>query len=93
MDGKARAVIGVVAVVVIVAAVFLIAGSGNAGEEEGACCLTNPAYHGVCRIVPAGGETCEGILEYLNTPNSSGKAYCGNTQIRGGWRLVECPDE
>jgi hypothetical protein len=27
----------------------------------------------------------------LNTPNSSGKSYCGGTSIRGGWEAASCP--
>ena len=85
-----RFVIGLAIAAVLVAGVVFVA-RGDAGEAPEACCFTNPAYTGVCRVVPAQGETCESILEYLNTPNSTGKDYCGNTHIRGGWKLVDCP--
>ena len=63
-------------------------GAGNGTQE--ACCFTNRAYAGVCQVSPTEGETCESILEYLNSPMSSGKGYCNNTEIRGGWRLIDC---
>ena len=83
--------VGLAIVTAVVVWAFL-AVAGDAGQDDGACCLTNPAYAGVCRVVPSGDETCESILEYLNTPNSTGKGYCEHTTIRGGWRLVDCPD-
>jgi hypothetical protein len=54
------------------------------------CCFTNPAYAGTCEVEPAKEETCSSILGYLNNPMSQGKAYCGNTTIRGGWQSVVC---
>jgi hypothetical protein len=54
------------------------------------CCFTNPRYSGVCKVTPGEGETCGDILAYLNNQSSSGKAYCGNTPVRGGWAQVEC---
>jgi hypothetical protein len=54
------------------------------------CCLTNPQYSGVCSVEPAADETCGEVLEYLNSPQSQGKSYCGNTSIRGGWTLAKC---
>jgi hypothetical protein len=54
------------------------------------CCFTNPAYTGVCQVTPQEGETCGSILSYLNTPNSVGKTYCGETNIRGGWQQSSC---
>ena len=54
------------------------------------CCFTNPRYSGVCEVTPGEGETCSSILGYLNNPNSSGKAYCGGTAVRGGWSQVAC---
>jgi hypothetical protein len=53
------------------------------------CCFTNPQYSGVCIVEPAD-ETCGEVLEYLNSPQSQGKSYCGNTSIRGGWTLTKC---
>jgi hypothetical protein len=61
-------------------------GDGN-GEV---CCFNNPAYSGTCRVEPAGDETCESILLYLNNPMSQGKSYCGGTKVRQGWQQVRC---
>jgi hypothetical protein len=63
---------------------------GSAEEEKRSCCFTNPEYSGVCQVDPAEGETCGSILAYLNKAMSTGKSYCSNTDIRGGWRLVKC---
>jgi hypothetical protein len=60
--------------------------------ESEACCFTNPAYSGVCKVVPAEGETCESILAYLNNPMAQGKDYCGGTLVRQGWAQVDCED-
>ena len=54
------------------------------------CCFTNPGYAGTCAVEPAKDETCAQILAYLNNPTSSGKSYCGNTSLRGGWASVSC---
>ena len=54
------------------------------------CCFTNPGYSGVCEIQPAKDETCATILAYLNNPMAQGKNYCGNTQVRSGWKSVAC---
>ena len=54
------------------------------------CCFVHPNYSGVCVVQPAEGETCSSILAYLNSPGTAGKAYCGNSPIRGGWAQVAC---
>jgi len=54
------------------------------------CCFTNARYVGTCEVEPAKDQTCAAILDYLNNPQSQGKAYCGNTSIRGGWQQVPC---
>ena len=54
------------------------------------CCFTNPQYSGVCSVEPAADESCGQVLEYLNSPQSQGKSYCGNTTIRGGWSAKKC---
>jgi hypothetical protein len=54
------------------------------------CCFTNARYVGTCEVEATKDETCAAILEYLNNPQSQGKAYCGNTSIRGGWQQVPC---
>jgi hypothetical protein len=61
-------------------------------QMPGQCCFVHPNYNGVCIVEPAGDETCSSILEYLNTPNSVGKTYCGNTIIRSGWEQVKCQE-
>jgi hypothetical protein len=66
------------------------AGAVPAADAGGKCCFTNPAFTGVCQVTPQEGETCPSILEYLNTPNSSGKNYCGDTNVRGGWQQTSC---
>jgi hypothetical protein len=57
------------------------------------CCFTHPRYSGACRVTPAGGETCATILDYLNDQRSVGKTYCNSTEIRGGWKPVQCVAE
>ena len=64
------------------------AGAVPAADAGGKCCYTNPAYTGVCQVTPQEGETCQAILDYLNTPNSAGKNYCGT--VRGGWQQTSC---
>jgi hypothetical protein len=65
----------------------------TAGAARQPCCFTNPQYAGVCAVQPGEGETCASILGYLNNPRSQGKSYCGNTNIRGGWKQVVCPSK
>lgn len=85
-------------------AAFLILGAlvdGPAKAERGQndskapveCCFQNSRYAGVCVVQPAEGETCASILDYLNSPSSSGKSYCGFTDIRGGWKEIACQEE
>ena len=59
-------------------------------ERQEPCCLSNPQYSGVCTVIPDPGVTCADVLAYLNSPNSSGKNYCDNTPLRGGWEQVDC---
>ena len=54
------------------------------------CCFNNPRFAGTCSEFPAEGETCAGILAYLNSLSSVGRGYCGMTDVRGGWRQVDC---
>ena len=56
------------------------------------CCFTHSDYSGVCEVEPGEDETCQSILEYLNTPMSTGKTYCGGTEIRGGWQRAACEE-
>jgi hypothetical protein len=62
----------------------------TAGAARKPCCFANPQYAGVCAVEPVEGETCKSILDYLNNPQSQGKSYCGNTNVRGGWKQVAC---
>lgn len=57
------------------------------------CCFVNPSYAGVCSVQPDKDETCATILAYLNNPGSTGKDYCSNTSLRGGWTQVVCESE
>ena len=58
--------------------------------QQPPCCFTHTDYTGACVVQPGEGETCASILEYLNTPETVGKTYCGSTRIRGGWSQVTC---
>ena len=64
-----------------------------AAAEAPRCCYANARYAGVCAVQAGESETCASILAYLNNPQSQGKAYCGNTSIRGGWKQVRCTTE
>jgi hypothetical protein len=68
-------------------------GVGRSAEAPEPCCFTNDQFAGVCRVVPAQGESCASILGYLNNPASTGKAYCDSTTIRGGWVPTRCDTE
>ncbi|MCI0414269.1 hypothetical protein L0222_15935 [bacterium] len=54
------------------------------------CCFVHPNYAGICVVEPAPGESCASILDYLNSPGTAGKTYCGGTPIRGGWSQTRC---
>lgn len=70
---------------------WALSAAGTFVADAGAkCCFTNPAYTGVCQVMPQEGETCKSILDYLNAPNSVGKSYCGETNVRGGWQQTSC---
>ncbi len=79
---------GGVAAVAVLGVSVLLPVQGTGSHEP--CCFANQRYDGVCTVVPGEGETCDSILAYLNDPMSSGKTYCGNSQIRGGWSRVDC---
>ena len=74
------------------ATLVLAAGLGRTAEAPKPCCFTNERFAGVCEVLPGDGESCDGILTYLNTPNSTGKTYCGATAIRGGWARAACSE-
>ncbi|HJZ10760.1 MAG TPA: hypothetical protein VJ521_01335, partial [Acidobacteriota bacterium] len=62
-----------------------------ANIRGGNCCFRNANYAGICTVTIAARETCTSMLEYLNTPGTSGKTYCSQTQLRGGWQEIDCP--
>jgi hypothetical protein len=62
----------------------------SAATPRSNCCFTNPAYSGICVVSPQKDETCGTILAYLNDPQSQGKTYCHNSNVRGGWSEVTC---
>ena len=68
----------------------LACAAASAQDPRPACCFENPRYVGTCEVDPVKDETCASILEYLNNPQSTGKAYCNNSSIRGGWKIVPC---
>lgn len=74
----------------VTAAGLLLAAALAQGADRASCCFTNHRYTGVCAVEPGENETCGSILAYLNNPQSQGKSYCGNTNIRGGWKQVAC---
>lgn len=77
--------------------IFLVPGfSKLQGDEEQSttpCCFDHDGYQGHCKVSPAEGETCESILEYLNTAGTVGKNYCNNSKWRGGWTQADCSQE
>lgn len=79
-----------------IAALVLLLAAGAAAPAPGEnpppkkCCFSNPGYAGLCEVEPAKDETCGQILDYLNNPMAQGKSYCGNTQIRSGWKTAAC---
>ena len=57
--------------------------SARAQDSRPPCCFTNRAFVGGLLGQPGEKESCASILEYLNDPQSQGKAYCSHTTIRG----------
>jgi hypothetical protein len=66
------------------------AGATVRADAPAHCCFENPRYVGQCDVAPGADETCAAILEYLNDPQSQGKAYCGSTSLRGDWKAAAC---
>jgi hypothetical protein len=79
--------LGIAVAVVVGLAVLVPARIAGSAES---CCFANDRYEGTCTVVPGEDETCQSVLGYLNNPMSTGKTYCGNTRIRGGWVQVDC---
>jgi uncharacterized protein (TIGR02246 family) len=73
----------------LLAAIVLTAGQAHAQDT---CCFNNYRFAGGCAVVPSGTETCNSILSYLNSFDSVGSHYCGNTTVRGGWTITGCSD-
>ena len=88
-------------IVVVLVGVLCLAGTSVFAVEDeksvitldGPCCFENPRFSGTCQVQAGPEETCGSILAYLNNPNSVGKAYCGNTTVRGGLSKVSCQNE
>ncbi len=76
--------------VAVAVALFVAALPARAADAPKPCCFSNERYSGTCRVVPGNDETCDGILAYLNNPNSTGRTYCGGTNMRGGWIQMDC---
>lgn len=78
----------------VLATASLGAAQSRSGQVErgssDVCCLNNFRYTGTCEVTVGSGESCSGVLSYLNNLNSAGRQYCGSTIIRGGWTLVRC---
>ena len=83
--------VAVLAVIALLAALQPAAATQSQEQEKASpCCFSNPSYDHICQVRPSGDETCDTILAYLNNPLSTGKTYCDNTKIRGGWVKVDC---
>jgi hypothetical protein len=89
-----RSPAGRIRIVLLAAALAVLGGAPAAirasDEPPPRCCFAHPQYSGVCEVNLGRGESCADVLAYLNSPNASGKTYCGSTEIRGGWRSVVC---
>lgn len=66
----------------------LLLGAAPAAGAD--CCFTNSRFGGPCVVTPSSDETCSSILAFLNGVSTVGRAYCGNTTVRGGWRQTDC---
>jgi hypothetical protein len=85
-------VLGAAAVVAVIATLVVPGLTQEVSAADESCCFTNPRFTGVCKVTPGEDESCSSILGYLNNPNSTGKAYCGGTPVRGGWQQVACEE-
>jgi uncharacterized protein (TIGR02246 family) len=75
---------------IAVLAMLTLAGPPHTATAQDTCCFNNFRFAGGCMVVPSGSETCQSILSYLNSFDSVGRYYCGNTTVRGGWSLAPC---
>jgi len=78
---------------IIGAAIAVGAAMGASASSGTTCCVANPRFAGICAVELAPDETCADVLTYLNNAASAGKSYCGNTQVRVGWKQVTCQAE
>lgn len=85
----------VVASAALIGAVAAVAAPTPVAEEDAArtCCVANPSFSGICEVELGPEETCRDVLDYLNNAASAGRTYCGNTDVRGGWKEVACQEE
>lgn len=79
-----------VAVLMLFPAILATAQEDETSSSSQQCCFSREGYQGICKVTPGEGESCESILEYLNTPETVGKSYCGGNKLRGGWELINC---
>jgi hypothetical protein len=86
-----RSLIAILLLFLLLPGSIAIVQSQDNAEKESPCCFTNTSYQGTCVVTPAEDETCDSILQYLNTPGAAGKSYCQTSRIRGGWQKAECP--
>lgn len=79
----------------MLAAAVLYTGSavGQDDPKPAPCCFNHTGYPNPCKVIPAEDETCDSILEYLNTPGTGGKSYCNGSLLRGDWTAVDCNQE
>jgi hypothetical protein len=89
---RVAVLLGAAAIVAVIAMLVVPGLTQEASAAEEKCCFANPRFTGICQVTPAEGESCASILGYLNNPNSTGKAYCGGTPVRGGWKQVSCDE-
>jgi hypothetical protein len=64
--------------------------TGSSKDKSRTCCFNHVGFASSCKVQLSKDETCASVLTYLNDPNSSGKSYCANTTLRGGWTQVDC---
>ena len=75
---------------IFLAATLMAVAAPTLSSADENCCFNNFRFAGGCMVVARGSETCGTIQNYLNSFDSVGKTYCGNTTVRGGWTLSDC---
>jgi hypothetical protein len=91
---RLAAMVGATALLAAAAAADAQVRTGQVRQGEGGnrCCVNNFRFAGTCEVTVGSGESCRDVVSYLNNLQSTGKAYCGGTLIRGGWTLVQCQE-